>query len=76
MSTKPRAYRPSPTALKVLRNLAAGRSGDHGMRMSMSLSGGLTATFAALRRHGLLTPDGKLTDAGHAAACTYTLKEL
>lgn len=67
-STKPapKPTKPTESQLRVLRNPAAGRSSDSHCR-TMSDHGGLTGTMASLYRRGWLT-DGKLTDAGRAAA--------
>ncbi|CAH1665452.1 conserved hypothetical protein [Hyphomicrobiales bacterium] len=62
--TAPR--RLSNTMLKVLRNIGAGRSATDGFPGGRSMSGGLSGTFVALYRRGLIR-DEKLTDAGREA---------
>jgi hypothetical protein len=69
---KPRPYKPSAAGMRVLRNIAAGRGADWGLK-SMSEHGGLWATCQALRRHGMLSGDGQITDAGRAALGTSVM---
>jgi hypothetical protein len=59
--------KPSEAQLRVLRNLAAGRSAAAHCR-SMSDYGGLTGTLASLYRNGWLVDNNKVTDAGLLAA--------
>jgi len=61
----------SPAQRKVLQNIAAGRAADFGFKPGRSTAGGLSGTFVALFRKGLLEPGaphpGRITEAGRAA---------
>lgn len=58
--------RPSPSMVRVLENLAAGRSAWHGVS-GMSAHGGMSGTICALHRRGWLTSRGELSAAGREA---------
>lgn len=66
---------PSMAGRRALLNIAAGRSGGSGLS-GMSQMGGLIGTMVALRRHGWITPDGELTDAGKTMVERLTGKPM
>jgi len=54
----------SPAGIRALLNLAAGRDSAHGLQGRAAM-GGHKSTLMALRRAGLITLGGQLTEAGH-----------
>lgn len=56
----------SPAGYRALRNIAAGRDSWHGLQ-GRAVMGGHTSTLMALRRAGLVTLGGQLTEAGRTA---------
>ncbi len=52
---------------RVLMNLAADRSPAYGFALGRSTAGGLTGTFASLRRRGFTDRHDSITPAGRAA---------
>lgn len=53
----------SPAGYRVLLNLTAGRDSAHGLQ-GRAVMGGHRSTLMALRRTGLITLGGQLTEAG------------
>lgn len=53
----------SQAGMRALLNLAAGRDSAHGLK-GRAVMGGHKSTLMALRRAGLITLGGQLTDAG------------
>lgn len=57
----------SPSMRRVLENVLAGRRPTAGFPGGRSVSGGLSGTFVALHRRGLLALGGEITAAGRLA---------
>lgn len=60
------AYRLTDAGLRILRNAINGRPLEHGIE-GMAAHGGHGAAVMALRRAGLLSADGSITEAGRVA---------
>ena len=68
----------SPAMKRVLGNIAEGRHPAFGFPPGRSTAGGLSGTFPALYKRGLLGRNGQLTAAGREAAAKLgfqTVKE-